>query len=107
MVRPMALKKRAWLWSLVAITAIGLVIAPACEQTQVDHTKDSSIAQAVSTTTTTFSGEATAVQATVPLVSPTPIVLGDTGPLPSTGGAQDATLLDVTVPQLLTAEAIH
>lgn len=101
----MAINNRTWLWSFVAITSIALFIAPACEQTPVNHANESSIAQAVSTTT--FSGEATAVRATVPLVSPTPIVLGDTGPLPSTGGAQDATLLDVTVPQLLTAEAIH
>jgi hypothetical protein len=101
----MALNTRAWIWSVVAINSIGLLIAPACEQTPVNHANESSIAQAVSTTT--FSGEATVVQATVPLLSPTPIVLGDTGPLPSTGGAQDATLLDVTVPQLLTAEAIH
>src|SRR5713101_8767174 len=105
MVRPMAFNSRALLGSFVAITSIGFLIAPACEQTQVNRANESSVAQAVSTTT--FSGEATAVRATVPLVSPTPIVLGDTGPLPSTGGAQDATLLDVTVPQLLTAEAIH
>jgi hypothetical protein len=47
------------------------------------------------------------VQANVPLLSPTPIVLADTGPLSSEGGAQDATLLDASVPQLLTAEALH
>jgi hypothetical protein len=49
-----------------------------------------SIAQ---TTSTTFSGQAYVVQATVPPLSP--ITVSDTGPVPSSGGAQEASLLDV------------
>lgn len=42
---------------------------------------------------TTFSGQAFVVQATVPPLSP--ITVADTGPLPPSGGAQQASLLDV------------
>ncbi len=35
------------------------------------------------------------------------ITLADTGPLPSSGGSQDASLLTVTVPGLLTANVLH
>jgi len=51
-----------------------------------------------------FSGRATVVDATVLGVR---TILSDTGPLPSSGGAQEATLLDVNVPGLLTAEVLH
>src|SRR2546425_122972 len=44
---------------------------------------------------TTFSGQATAVRATV---LGTGIVLSDAGPLPSAGGAEEATLLTGGVP---------
>src|SRR6266446_5791883 len=50
-----------------------------------------SIAQTPSTPG--FSGRAYVVQATVPPLSP--ITVADTGPLPSAGGAQEASLLDV------------
>jgi hypothetical protein len=53
----------------------------------------------------TYSGQATVVRATV--LGLQPIVLADTGPLPSSGGAQDATLLTASVPGLLTAEVLH
>ena len=43
--------------------------------------------------TTTYSGQAYVVQATVPPLSP--IRISDTGPLPSTGGAEETSLLDV------------
>ena len=52
-----------------------------------------------------FSGQATVVRATVPLAGT--IVLSDTGPLPQSGGALDASLLNVSVPNLLTAEVAH
>lgn len=48
---------------------------------------------AQTSSTTTFSGQAQVVQATVPPLSP--ITIADTGPLPSSGGAQEASLLDV------------
>ncbi len=54
---------------------------------------------------TTFSGQATVVNASV--LGLGPVVLSDTGPLPPTGGAQQASLLNATVPGLLTAEVLH
>src|SRR5438093_8353591 len=62
-------------------------------------------AQRASANNTTFSGEATVVQATV--LGLPPIVLADTGALDSTGGAREASLLDANVPGLLTAEVLH
>lgn len=52
----------------------------------------------------TFSGQATVVRATV---LGTTTVLADAGPLPSSGGAEDATLLTASVPGLLDAEVLH
>src|SRR5712692_10646675 len=52
-----------------------------------------------------FSGQATVVRATLPLAGT--IVLADTGPLPQSGGALEASLLNVSVPNLLTAEVAH
>jgi len=52
-----------------------------------------------------FSGQATVVRATLPVAGT--IVLADTGPLPQSGGALNASLLDVAVPNLLTAEVGH
>src|SRR5437899_7055339 len=59
---------------------------------------------AQATSSPNFSGQATAVKATA---VGTPITLADTGPLPSSGGAQQASLLDASVPGLLTAEVLH
>src|SRR5438874_5911957 len=53
---------------------------------------------------TTYSGQATVVQAKVLGIT---TVITDTGPLPGLGGAQEASLLDANVPGLLTAEALH
>ncbi len=55
-----------------------------------------------------FSGRATVVDATVgtSLVS-VRTVISDTGPLPSSGGAEEATLLDASIPGLLTVEVLH
>src|SRR2546426_1210027 len=67
-------------------------------------------AQRASANNTTFSGEATVVQATVaapPPLGPQTIVLSDTGALDSTGGAREASLLDANVLGLLTAEVLH
>src|SRR5216683_1100786 len=54
--------------------------------------------------TTTFSGQATVVRATV---LGNPVVLSDTGPLPSSGGAQQASLLSASVPNLLSVNVLH
>jgi hypothetical protein len=53
---------------------------------------------------TTFSGQATAIRATV---LGSNIVLSDAGPLPSAGGAEEASLLRAEVPGLLTARVLH
>src|SRR5919198_375696 len=53
-----------------------------------------------------YSGQAKVVDATLPLLGQH-IVLSDTGPLPASGGAQEASLLDAEVPGLLTAEVLH
>ena len=54
---------------------------------------------------TTFSGQATVVRATAPIVGN--VVLADTGPLAAEGGAANATFLEATVPGLLSAEVLH
>src|SRR5437879_3914286 len=54
---------------------------------------------------TTYSGRATVVQATL-LGLPT-IPLVDAGPLPSSGGAEHASLVNGSVPGLLTVEVLH
>jgi len=54
---------------------------------------------------TTYSGQASVVRATV--LGLPPVVLSDTGPLPESGGARQASLLEASVPGLLTAEALH
>src|SRR5258708_24214477 len=55
-------------------------------------------------TTTSFSGQATAVQANV---LGTKTTFADTGPLPASGGAQQTSLLTASVPQLISAEVLH
>jgi hypothetical protein len=54
---------------------------------------------------TSFSGRATVLQAT--LLGLPPVVLVDAGPLPPSGGAEEASLLNANVPGLLTAEVLH
>jgi hypothetical protein len=54
--------------------------------------------------TVSFSGEAQVVRASV---LGTPIVLADTGPLPPSGGALEASLLTVSEGGVLTAEVLH
>ena len=77
----MAHEKTSLRWRCVTLAAlIGLFAATA-----------GSVAQTSSTTA--YSGQAYVVQATVPPLSP--IRVADTGPLPSSGGAQEASLLEV------------
>jgi len=54
---------------------------------------------------TSYSGRATVLQATV--LGLQPVVLADAGPLPPSGGAEEASLLNASVPGLLTAEVLH
>jgi hypothetical protein len=57
------------------------------------------------TQATSFSGRATVVQAG--LLGLPPVVFADAGPLPPTGGSEQASLLDASVPDLLTVEVLH
>ncbi len=54
---------------------------------------------------TSYSGRATVLQATALGLSP--VVLADAGPLSPSGGAEEASLLNASVPGLLTAEVLH
>jgi len=54
---------------------------------------------------TSYSGRATVLRATV--LGLQPVVLADAGPLPPEGGAREASLLNASVPGLLTAEVLH
>jgi hypothetical protein len=60
---------------------------------------------ATSASAITYSGRATVVQAALPLLAPITIV--DAGPLPPEGGAQEKSLVDATVPGLLSVEVLH
>lgn len=68
---------------------IGLMVGPASAQAAA----------------TTYTGRAAVVQAQ--LLGLQPVVLADTGYLPSSGGAQEASLLSASVPGLLTANVLH
>ena len=56
--------------------------------------------------TVIFSGQATVVKASVPALGIN-TVISDTGGLPGSGGALEASLLDASVPGLLTADVAH
>jgi hypothetical protein len=76
----------------ILVALISLFVTPA-----------GSIAQTSSTPS--FSGQAFVVQATVPPLAP--ITVADTGPLPSGGGAQEASLLDVPAISLGSVGALN
>jgi hypothetical protein len=58
---------------------------------------------------TTFSGQATVLRSTTTVVGMPPVVVSvsDTGPLPSSGGSLETSLLTINVPGLATAEVAH
>ena len=78
-----------------------------CERTTGPRTPDTP-AFASTAATTTFSGDATVLRATV--LGLEPIVVGEAGPVPEGGGAEEFTLLTVSKDEtggLLSAEAVH
>lgn len=77
-------------WSLVSLLVVGLLVWP--------------IAGGAQSPATSFSGQATVVKATV---LGTTTNLADTGPLPGSGGALETSLLDLSVPGMLTAQVGH
>jgi hypothetical protein len=86
-------------------TVLGALLFSACSDVQNPAAPTQGSFTSLSSQSTTYSGRATVVQATVPLIAP--ITLVDAGPLPSSGGAEEKALLDASVPGLLTAEVLH
>ena len=78
--------------SVIFAGTMGLLAAPTANVAQTSSTP-------------AFSGRATVVQATVPPLAP--IVVSDTTPLPSSGGAQEASLLDVPAIPLANVGAVN
>src|SRR6266568_3249466 len=70
------------------------------------HGKPGSVTTGGRTNAVTFSGQAYAVKASVPTLGIS-TVISDTGGLPGSGGQLEASLLDVDVPGLLSAEVAH
>ena len=60
---------------------------------------------ATAASATTYSGRATVVRAGV--LNLDPILITDAGPLPPEGGADEQSLVDATVPSLLSVEVLH
>ena len=78
------------------LLAISTALLAGCEMATAPQGTPESLAFSTSSTQTTYSGRATVLEAQV--LSLPLIRLGDTGPLPESGGALDATLLTVSVP---------
>jgi hypothetical protein len=89
-------------------TVLGALLFSACSDVQNPAAPTQGSFTLLSSQSTTYSGRATVVQATVlggALIAP--ITLVDAGPLPSSGGADEQSLLDANVPGLLSAEVLH
>ncbi|HLL74437.1 MAG TPA: choice-of-anchor P family protein [Pyrinomonadaceae bacterium] len=93
---------RQWNRVTVGMVMLSLLIWPFAVGTRGVEAAGATPAQQQSNTV--YSGRATVVNATA---LGQQIVLSDTGPLPGKGGAQEASLLTASVPNLLTAEALH
>ena len=79
-----------------------------CERPTGLATREAPVADLTAATSTTFSGDATVLRATV--LGLGPIVVGEAGPVPEGGGAEEFSLLSVSRDQtggLLAAEAVH
>ena len=78
-----------------------------CERPTAPATHDPPAFASTAASSTTFSGDATVLRATVLGLS---IVMGEAGPVPEAGGAEEFSLLSVSRDQtggLLSAEAVH
>jgi hypothetical protein len=84
---------------------VGTLLICACSEVQSPATPKQLSLSLSSSQSTTYSGDATVVRATV-LGLPA-ITLAEAGPLPPSGGADEETLLEANVPGLLTAEVLH
>lgn len=97
--------------SLIGSTMFGLLLLAGCAD---DASHPLAIAPGLLSTdeitesepqATSYSGRATVVSGTALGIAVTP--LADTGPLPESGGAEEASLLTLAIPDLLTAELGH
>jgi len=89
-------------------TVLTALIFSACSDVQNPAAPRSPSFTLSSSQSTNYSGRATVVQATILGGAPiAPITLVDAGPLPSSGGAEEKSLLEANVPGLLTAEVLH
>jgi hypothetical protein len=89
-------------------TVLGALLLSACSDVQNPAAPSRGSFTLSSSQNTTYSGRATVVQATVLGGTPiAPITLVDAGPLPSSGGAAEQSLLNANVPGLLSAEVLH
>ncbi len=84
---------------------VGTLLIAACSEVQDPATPKSLDLDLSASQSTTYSGDATVVRATV--LGQPPITLVEAGPLPSSGGADEDGLLDASVPGLVTAEVLH
>ena len=75
---------------------VGALLLAGCSDPRSPTAPGPTLNPSVSSAATTYSGRATVLQATVDNLPQ--ITLGDTGPLPESGGALDASLLTVRVP---------
>jgi hypothetical protein len=86
-------------------TLLGALLLSACSDVQNPAAPIQGSFTTSSSQNTTYSGQATVVQATA--LGLDPITLVEAGPLPSSGGADEKALLEANVPGLLAAEVLH
>ncbi|MCI0432203.1 MAG: hypothetical protein L0271_00945 [Gemmatimonadetes bacterium] len=87
----------------------GMLVLPACSNDVAGPVEEGNVtvpAATVTSTETTFSGEAAAVKARVKLLGIN-VTAVEAGPLDSSGGHDSEVLLTATVPKLLTAGVLH
>src|SRR5712692_923737 len=90
---------RCWSSVTLSLLLVGLMFWPTTSALTAGATNS-----AIALSSNSFSGQATVVRATVLGIT---TVISDTGPLPSSGGALEASLLEASVAGLLTAEVAH
>jgi hypothetical protein len=92
----------------LVLTVLGPLVFSACSDVQNPAAPTHPSFTESSSQSTTYSGRATVVQATILGGTPiAPITLVDAGPLPSSGGSEQDALIEASVPGLLTAEVLH
>lgn len=92
----------------IVFLTLTAVLFTSCERPTGPATHDPPAFSLTPATSTTFSGDATVLQATG--LGLGPIVVGRAGPLPESGGAEESSLLSVSRDQtggLLSAEVVH